>query len=126
MALSQGTLLADRGKGPDEWRGLSVCANRRLVPGENDLATVCPDLVKQWHPAKNGTLAPADLFAGTQRKVWWRCEKGHGYQAAVGARTLNGSGCPYCAGKKVLAGFNDLATWSRRWPPSGTSPSTAR
>lgn len=90
--------------------GCPVCANRRLVPGENDLATVCPDLVKQWHPAKNGTLAPADLFAGTQRKVWWRCEKGHGYQAAVGARTLNGSGCPYCAGKKVLAGFNDLAT----------------
>ena len=23
---------------------------------------------------------------------------------------MNGSGCPYCAGKKVLKGFNDLAT----------------
>lgn len=35
---------------------------------------------------------------------------GHDYMAAVGMRTMQNSGCPYCAGKKVLAGFNDLAT----------------
>lgn len=42
--------------------------------------------------------------------------------AAVSARTMNGSGCPYCAGRKVLAGFNDLATRepeiAKQWHPT--------
>ena len=50
------------------------------------------------------------MTAYCNRKVWWQCELGHVYQAAVSARTNAGSGCPYCAGKKVLPGFNDLAT----------------
>ena len=30
--------------------------------------------------------------------VWWRCEKGHEWQATPDSR-VNGSGCPYCAGR---------------------------
>ena len=33
---------------------------------------------------------------------------GHHYQARVDHRTVMKSGCPFCAGKKVLRGFNDL------------------
>jgi hypothetical protein len=40
----------------------------------------------------------------------------------VVARTLHGSGCPYCAGVKVLPGFNDLATLepkvAEQWHPT--------
>ena len=98
-----------------------VCANRMLIPGENDLNTVHPELAQQWHPTRNGTLTPRQVLPGSHRKVWWLCSKGHTWQAEVAAR-VSGNGCPYCAGKKVLAGFNDLATvdpeLAAQWHPT--------
>lgn len=99
-----------------------VCAGRKVMAGENDLASQFPELVAQWHQERNGVLTPEQVTPYSNRKVWWRCELGHEYQASVGARTLNGSGCPYCAGKKVLSGFNDLATrfpnLANQWHPT--------
>ena len=89
--------------------GCPACANRRLAPGENDLATTHPELARQWHPEKNGALTPRDVIAGTRRKVWWLCEKGHAWQAAVASRA-GGAGCPVCAGKTAIPGENDLAS----------------
>ena len=88
--------------------GCPVCANRALEQGENDLATRYPELSRQWHPTKNGALRPEDVLAGTHRKVWWRCEKGHEWQAQVSARVNGNSGCPVCGGKVVIPGENDL------------------
>ena len=90
--------------------GCPICAGRQIQPGENDLATTFPALAQQWDSARNGKLTPQDVFPGTEKKVWWICENGHSYQAAVSSRTHAGSGCPYCAGKRVLPGFNDLAS----------------
>lgn len=90
--------------------GCPVCAGKAVIPGEGDLATLFPKLASQWDWEKNGALTPDTLSPYSNRKVWWNCEKGHSYQAAVAARTHRGRGCPYCAGKRVLAGFNDLAT----------------
>lgn len=90
--------------------GCPVCANRTLLPGVNDLATVHPSIAAQWHPQKNGTLRPAQVMAGNHRKVWWQCENGHEWQAVISARTNSGSGCPVCAGKQILPGVNDLAS----------------
>lgn len=33
-----------------------VCANRRVVPGENDMATTHPELAQELHPSKNHGL----------------------------------------------------------------------
>ena len=85
------------------------CAGKKVLAGYNDLATTHPELCKQWHPTKNGKLTFNDISFGSQRKVWWRCDKGHEWQAAMQVRN-RGVGCPYCRGKKVLAGYNDLAT----------------
>ncbi len=90
--------------------GCPYCAGKRVLPGENDLATLFPAIAAQWHPGRNGALTPEMVSPYSNRKVWWRCEKGHAYQAVIGARTIHASGCPYCAGRKVLAGFNDLST----------------
>ena len=90
-------------------RGCPVCAGREVRAGVNDLASTHPHLAAQWDRDKNGALAPQQVTAGSGRKVWWRCEKGHSYQAVIASRA-NGSGCPYCTNKKILAGFNDLAT----------------
>ena len=100
--------------------GCPVCSNRALLRGENDLATHYPDLARQWHPTKNGSLTPHDVLPGSHRKVWWVCDKGHQWRAAVSAR-VNGSGCPVCAGKKIVPGENDLASLypdiARQWHP---------
>ena len=90
--------------------GCPVCAGRQVQPGENDLESQFPDLALQWHPDRNGMLTPSQVTPASNRKVWWQCPLGHAYEASVSARTMNGSGCPYCAGKRVLPGFNDLAT----------------
>ena len=71
-----------------------------------------PGLVVQWHPTRNGTLLPAQVSAGSHRKVWWRCPKGpdHVWSAAVKSRVgRRGRGCPFCSGRRASA-TNSLAT----------------
>ena len=102
--------------------GCPVCAGKTVVLGENDLASRFPALAAQWHPTQNGSLTPEQVTASSNRKVWWICEEGHAYQAVVASRTTGGSGCPYCAGRKVLPGFNDLASreplLAKQWHPT--------
>ncbi len=102
--------------------GCPVCAGRVILPGVNDLASRFPAISAQWHPTKNGRMRPDRISPGSGERVWWRCPLGHDYQARVSARTAGGSDCPYCAGRKVLKGFNDLATVSPRlaaqWHPT--------
>ena len=66
-------------------------------------------LAAQWDTERNGTLTPQQVTLTSNRKVWWICEKGHSFQTVIASRA-NGTGCPYCTNRKVLAGFNDLAT----------------
>ena len=45
--------------------------------------------------------------------MWWACKNcGGDYAAIIANRTLRESSCPYCAGQKVLVGYNDLQTLS--------------
>ena len=75
-----------------------------------NLETLAPSLSKEWHPTKNGDMTPAMISANTHHKVWWICAKGHEYPASPANRYRSNKGCPYCAGQKVLKGFNDIAT----------------
>jgi len=84
------------------------------------LAITHPDLAAQAY----GWDA-SSLTAGSNRKVQWKCDLGHVWDAIVNSRQ-RGNGCPVCAGRKVLAGFNDLGT---RFPElaaeaNGWDPST--
>ena len=38
-------------------------------------------------------------YQNCDKKVWWKCSKGHEWQAAIGSRN-RGSGCPECAREK--------------------------
>ncbi len=81
-----------------------------LVSDEKrSLAIVAPHLVKEWHPEKNGKMTPYLIMSNAHDKNWWKCAKGHEWQAAAYSR-VHGNGCPYCSGQKVLIGYNDLAT----------------
>jgi hypothetical protein len=70
----------------------------KLLEKRGSLAVKNPNLSKQWHPTKNGNLMPSDVTAGSNKRVWWRCEKGHEWAAIVKSRA-KGSGCPYCSGR---------------------------
>lgn len=77
---------------------------------ENSLAEVRPDLAQEWSD-RNLKLTPDDVSYGSTINVWWKGACGHEWVAPVCNRLRQyGAGCPYCAGRRLLRGFNDLAT----------------
>jgi hypothetical protein len=74
--------------------GCPYCSGK-LASKDNNLAVKYPELSKEWHRVKNGKLTPDKVTPGSDRKVWWICERGHEWHASIGSRT-RGSGCPYC------------------------------
>ena len=71
------------------------CSNKRILEGYNDLKTTNPKLALEWNYQKNKPLLPEQIFSGTPKKYWWKCEKGHEWQASVSSRNT-GRGCPEC------------------------------
>jgi hypothetical protein len=62
-----------------------------VLVGYNDLATTNPELAAQadgWDPTT--------ITTHSNKKVGWRCEKGHTWQTKVTHRST-GIGCPSCA-----------------------------
>ena len=90
--------------------GCPYCSGRYTVKGENDLQTINPTLAKEWNYEKNNGLTPMDVTPNSNRKVWWKCSKGHEWQAIIANRHRAGSGCPYCSGRCVAKGEKDLQT----------------
>lgn len=90
--------------------GCPICSNYMALSGYNDLEALFPEIAAQWHPTKNGILKPSDVVGGSNRNVWWQCHLGHEWRAKIVDRTRGTNKCPYCTNRKVLAGYNDLAT----------------
>ena len=66
--------------------------------------------------SKNPVLAkqafgwnPKDFGIASNKKMAWRCEFGHTWEATIRSRSSS-RGCPYCSNNKVWPGFNDIAT----------------
>ena len=87
-----------------------VCSNKKILKGYNDLATTHPEFLKEWNYEKNKDIQPDAIFAGANKKVWWKCEKGHEWQASPNTRIGQKTSCPICSNHRVLKGYNDLAT----------------
>lgn len=101
--------------------GCPYCSGRYPIVGETDLVTTHPELAAQWHPTKNGNLMSINVAAGSRKKVWWQCDKGHEWEAKISNRVGNGNGCPYCAGQRAIVGETDLVTThsglANQWHP---------
>jgi hypothetical protein len=87
--------ISNRNRG----RGCPYCAGRAVCE-DNSLETLNPSLATEWHPIKNENLTPSGVTPGSSRKVWWRCEKGHEWEAIIGSRSKGYGRCPYCSGRK--------------------------
>jgi hypothetical protein len=92
-----------------------------MAKSKKSLAETHPELAKEWHPTKNGTLTPQDVTHGKEIKVWWKCNEGedHEWEALISNRS-KGSGCAICSGYKVVKS-NSLRTLypelAREWHP---------
>lgn len=80
--------------------GFPVCTGKAVMSGENDLATLFPDIAAQWDAERNGSLRPDQVTSFSNRKVWWLCPEGHVWRTAISNRTnaKKRTGCPVCAG----------------------------
>lgn len=90
-------------------RGCSYCSGKKVLAGFNDLSTVHPEISTEWDYINNSPIRPQDVSKSSNRNAHWICSKGHSYESTISNR-IGGKSCPYCAGKRVLPGFNDLAT----------------
>lgn len=97
--------------------GCPFCSGHRVLKGFNDLASTHPHLVKEWVDKRSADT----VSAGSSYPARWRGQCGHEWEAPVRSRT-RGNGCPFCAGIRVLKGFNDLASnrpeLAAMWHPS--------
>lgn len=89
--------------GKKEQNDCPYCAHRLVIKGETDLATTNPTLAREWHPTKNGSLTPADVFENSDKKVWWICPQGHSYLASIHHRSKDNNGCPECNKEKKVS-----------------------
>lgn len=86
--------------------GCPVCDGKRVLKGFNDLDTTDPDVADLL---ANQSMRYS-LMRNTNKKVRWRCEQGHEWNAPVSRLTSQGSRCPYCSGRYPIPGKTDLAT----------------
>ena len=96
--------------------GCPFCSNKKIST-TNCLAITHPEISKEWHPIKNGSITPFAIGAGTNKKVWWLCINNpqHEWAAAPNDRTGKGlTGCPFCSNKKVITPKQSmgLSGWS--------------
>ena len=102
--------------------GCAVCKGKQVQHGLTDLESQFPDIATEWHQNRNDGLLPKQVTTKSNKKVWWRCLNGHEWSATVNNRVSKGSGCPYCAGQRLILGENDLATvdpdLARQWHPT--------
>jgi hypothetical protein len=89
--------------------GCPYCAGQKPTNDRN-FATENPELLKELDLIKNKNLEPENLSPRANQKVWWKCQKGHSWQATITNRTRKqySNSCPYCTNRK-LCNVNSLA-----------------
>lgn len=103
---------------------------RKSHPRQLDIYNIevqCPDLIKFWHPTKNGNLKPSEISIRSSDKIWWKCPKGPDHEWFASPRSLYNINtkkinmCPFCNNRKVSI-TNSLATLypelAAQWHPT--------
>jgi hypothetical protein len=100
--------------------GCPYCSGRHAIAGVTDIATSHPDIASQMVGSDSSAIK-----GGTNRKVKWKCDRGHLWMATPSSRTGARTGCPYCSGLKAIKGETDLLTThpdladqARGWNPT--------
>lgn len=79
-----------------------ICQKCRKA--NNSLGRKFPELVRDWDFGKNSGIEPDTVSYGSKKKYWWRCAKGHSWEASPNQRTRpTSSGCPLCNNRAPYA-----------------------
>ena len=78
---------------------LAIGNLREYAEKERSVLFSNPKVAEEWNYGRNGNLKPEHFAKSSNKKVWWRCNQGHEWQAVIANRT-KGSGCPECAREK--------------------------
>lgn len=101
----QATIDARTNKG----RNCPYCSNQKVLKGYNDLQSVYPNLAAEWNYERNHGVSPDQITAYTGKKYWWKCEKGHEWEATVSSR-VSGNGCRQCS-RELRTSFSEQAVF---------------
>ena len=86
------------------------CKGSLIWPGDNDLQTLYPELADEWDTEANG-ITPDKISPRDTTVYRWKCKNGHpSFTRSVEHRVSRHDTCPYCTGREVLPGANDLQT----------------
>jgi hypothetical protein len=76
--------------------GCPYC-DKKKVAFEDSLVAVYPKIASEWDTVKNYPLTVDNTSSGSNRRVWWKCSRGHSWITSVHNRTgKNQNGCPIC------------------------------
>lgn len=88
----------------------SICQNKKIVKGINDIFTLRSDLEQYWDYKRN-IIDPSTITLNSNTKAYWLCSKcGRSFERDVPDITNRGTVCAVCQNKEVVQGINDLAT----------------
>lgn len=73
--------------------GCPYCCNQK-TSYEQSLSQTHLDIAKKWSPKNR--LKPTDVVAGSNKKVWWKCKKGHEWYQAICTEVKVKRYCPKC------------------------------
>ena len=86
------------------------CANQKILTGYNDLAHLYPEVIEYWDYESNLDLDPRKIGINSTKKARFVCSLNHKWTSVIRNLTVGGTRCPFCSGKRVLPGFNDVCT----------------
>lgn len=88
--------------------GCPACAGK-VVTNNNSLLALFPEIAREWHRTKNGTLTPDKVTYGSKKNIWWECiDCGFEWSTTPNKRTYRRDGCPNCSssrGEKRISQF---------------------
>lgn len=110
--------------------GCAYCAGQRPTSTRN-FATEYPALLKELDWTKNKNLDPENITPRANQKVWWKCDKGHSWQATITNRTRKqyDNACPYCLNRKLCDDnslFHVRPDIAQDWHPIKNKPLTPK
>jgi ssDNA-binding Zn-finger/Zn-ribbon topoisomerase 1 len=83
----------------------------KILSSKKEKSVANSELIEEWNYEKNQNVSPETVNLNSHHKVWWKCKNGHEWKTAVYSRSGKDKvGCPFCSGKKILSGYNDLAS----------------
>lgn len=87
----------------------SICTNKQLAVGINDLASQFPELAAEFDCERN-KITPDQVIQNSMTEYWWHCKEGHDFFRSSYYRTTSFSRCPICTRTIVVKGINDFQT----------------